>query len=137
MFRVMRWMMIALVSAAACTGSSKGPDQPDPVGPPPDEPAERTSEDKLRAAQLSACAAVCERLTDCAVEGARENMSEEELANLNLEQTSPEHTRRCNEGCGHKSLSPRQIKVMRECVNGPAECPAYVDCLDRAKPGRS
>lgn len=135
MFRVMRWMTIALLCTAACTGSAKEPEKPD--NPPPDKPYAETPEDRLQRAQLSACAAVCERLTDCAVADARENMSPEELANLNLEQTSPEHTRRCKEGCAQKSLSPRQIKVMRECVNGPAECPAYLDCLDRAKPGRS
>jgi hypothetical protein len=136
MFRAMRQILIALLCAAACTGSSKDPDQPEPATPPPEEPAD-TPEIKLHRARLSACAAVCERLTDCAVTGARENMSADEIANLDLETVGPEHTRRCNESCTTKSLSPRQISVMRECVNGPAECPAYLDCLDRAKPGHS
>jgi hypothetical protein len=128
--------IIALLCVGTCTGSAREPDEPKPEGPTePSEARAETPEDRLYKAQLSACAAVCERLTDCAVAGARENMSAEELADLELEQTSPEHTRRCDESCAGKTLSPRQITVMRECVNGPDECPAYLDCLDRVKPG--
>lgn len=130
----MRVTIIAALLAIACSGSSQDPEKPEPATPPP-KTAE-TPEQKLYTSQLSACAAVCERLTDCAIADARANLSKEKLAELDLARTGPEHTRRCQDGCAQKTLSPRQIVVMRECVNGPAECPAYLDCLDRAKPGQ-
>lgn len=124
-----RSMIIAALLAAACSGSNPEPEQPEPA-----PKAAETPEQKLYKAQLSACAAVCERITDCAIESAHQNLSAEKIAELDLERTGPEHTRRCQDDCSQKSLSPRQIIVMRECVNGPQECPAYLDCLDRAKP---
>ena len=131
----MRSIIIAALVAVACSGSNKDPDQPEPADPPPE--TTETPEQKLYKSQLSACSAVCERLTDCAVADARQNLSKEKVAELDLGNTAPEHTRRCQESCGQKTLSPRQIVVMRECVNGPTECPAYLDCLDRARPGQS
>lgn len=130
----MRWIAVVTAVLVGCGGGSKtGPDEPDdPAG---GEPAELSDEDKLYRSQLATCGPMCERITQCSVEQARAQLSDEELAELDLENTAPEHTRRCEQNCGASRLSPRQITVMRECVNGPQECGAYLDCLDQAKKG--
>ena len=128
----------ALLGAAACSGSSGGQDTTAPAGggePTPgggETTPEEDAERKLRAAQDSAVEAMCERLTDCAVEDARREMSPEELAKLNLEELVPMHRAECEEQYGQKSLSPRQIKIIQGCVNDAGDCDALHECLAAA-----
>jgi hypothetical protein len=130
-----RWAL-GIVLIAACGGgssSSSGPSETPAAGA--GEPAESSAEARLYRSQLATCGPMCERVTECAVEGARASLSEQELAELNLEETAPAHTRQCEEDCGASRLSPRQITVIRECITGHAECDPYIDCLDQVKKG--
>lgn len=133
----MRWIAAAMVGLLACGGSSQTTsEEPKPGGSAGSaDSGELSPEDRLYRSQLATCGPVCERITQCSVEQARANLSDAELAKLDLERTAPEHTRRCQRKCDASRLSPRQVKVMRQCVNGPQDCASYLDCLDAAKKG--
>jgi hypothetical protein len=93
-----------------------------------------SAEQALRAAQKSECEALCPRLSECAVEDARANMSAAELAKLDLEAKARQHTNECITQCSGSSLSPRQVRVMRRCrKESAAVCSQYLACLDAAK----
>jgi hypothetical protein len=122
------------IALTGCGGDKKEVDEPtasDQDAPPT---AEQQKLAKLRAQQEGTCGPMCERITECSVADARANMTAEELAQLDLDKTAPAHTEKCTEECNARSLSPRQIQVVRECLSQPLECPAYLDCLDAARP---
>lgn len=130
----MRTSMIAaalLLLGTACGGSSgtepKPIDNSKPAGSQSDEDA------TIQRAQFASCRPVCERLIDCSVQDLHREKSDAEIAEVNLPETVPKAIDDCESTCRQKSLSPRQINVMQECVNGPQDCGAYVTCLDRAK----
>jgi hypothetical protein len=124
---------------AACSGSSgqsevEKPDpnnQKDATDAPPQEP-EATPEEKFQGQQAATCKAMCERITDCAVEDAKANMSPEELAKLDLENTVPKAVEECTNEYVSKDLSPRQVKIIRDCLAQETDCKAYLDCLSLA-----
>jgi len=130
---------IALVSLLGCGGSpnsgqsslSNTGDDTNSDAP----PAEATDEQKIRRAQLGTCGPMCERLVDCSVQDLRNNKSEAEIAEMQLEQLVPRAIDDCNAKCSGATISPRQIRVVQECVNGPEECKDYVTCLDKAQRG--
>jgi hypothetical protein len=131
-----------MLPAAACSGGGgEGSGAPreaarQPASAPPagsSEPAAGSSEAKLRAAQASAVEAMCERLVQCAVESARANMTPDEVAELNLDETAPRLREQCQEDGDKSQLSPRQVRVVQRCVNEAAECEALQTCLEQAR----
>lgn len=133
----MRWIAVAMLGLLGCGGGSQATsEEPKPGGAAGSADSKELSpEDRLYRSQLATCGPVCERITQCSIEQARAHLSDAELADLHLERTAPEHTQRCQRKCGASRLSPRQVKVMRRCVNGPKDCSSYLDCLDAAKKG--
>ncbi len=125
---------LSILVACACGGSKQGPDSPAGDGDGDSEAPALTEDDKIRKAQLATCGPMCERISECALAEARERMSEEEFARLQPDKAVEQNTAECSEKCGSATLSPRQIKVIRECVNGPQLCQEYHQCLDQAKP---
>jgi hypothetical protein len=91
------------------------------------------SERNLRAAQESAVEAMCERLADCAVESARENMTPEEVAQLDVENTAPRLREECESEYGRTQLSPRQVRVVQRCVTETRACDELQTCLEDAR----
>jgi hypothetical protein len=130
------------IALAACSGGSSQTDVENPT--PGDgeteqptavetEPEPVSPEEKFKGQQQTTCQAMCERVTDCAVEDARANMSAEELAKLDLENTVPKAVQECTEECVGKELSPRQVTVIRECLAEPTECNDFLTCLEQAQ----
>jgi hypothetical protein len=123
----MRALAIALVLLAAACGGSKEPAPSEPAPAPAP-----TEEAKLRAAQDATMAAMCERLVDCSVEDAKATITEAELAELAPEELVPKARAECEGEYASLTLSPRQIKVIQGCVNGPPACADFTACLDAA-----
>jgi hypothetical protein len=123
----MRLATLAVVVLAAACGGSKEPAPSEPAPAPAP-----TEEAKLRAAQDSTMAAMCERLVDCSVEDAKATMSEAELADLKPDELVPKARAECESEYASLTLSPRQIKVIQACVNGPPACADFTACLDAA-----
>lgn len=139
---------IALVLVACGGGSESTKPDPKPDDPPPGVPAktEPTDAEKFQAAHYRACDAMCSLLTRCSQVELRvhwDELSPEEQKQA--EQIGPEHlkahTNQCVGGCQDSEVSVRQVKVIRECVQGmPVEgepeddqCHAYFACLDKAQ----
>jgi len=118
-------------SGASGAGGESGSAAGNRAGEAPSQPGE--NERKLRAAQESAVEAMCERLVECAVESARANMSPEEVAKLDVEETAPRLRDECEEETGRRSLSPRQVRVVQRCVTEAGTCDELHTCLDQAK----
>jgi hypothetical protein len=108
--------------------------EPETASKPSTPSAQEQKLTKLKEQQEATCGPMCERITECSVEDARASMSAEELAKLDLEKTAPAHTEKCSADCNERDLSPRQIQTVRDCLSQPLECPAYLDCLDAARP---
>ncbi len=128
-------MMMMMTTMSGCGGKqSAGSEPKENVERTERAEPENTDEAKLARAQMSTCAAVCDRLVaTCSVEDAKKSLDEKQLAELNLAETLPAAVADCENDCGGKDLSPRQLKVARDCVNGPEECSDFVKCLDGAK----
>ncbi|HWM86161.1 MAG TPA: hypothetical protein VNO33_09995 [Kofleriaceae bacterium] len=127
----------ALWLLAACSGGGGNEPAAPEVAPAEERTTvgggEQAKERKLRAAQDSAVAAMCERLVDCAVESAHANMSPEEVAKLDLEKTAPRLREECEDEGGRSSLSPRQVRVIQDCVTSAESCDRLQTCLEQAK----
>jgi hypothetical protein len=123
----MRRAAILVLLLVACAGGDKPPASEPAPAPAP------TADDKLRAAQVSAVHAMCERLVQCSIEDARATMSPDELAKLAPEELVPRAEADCEAEYGASALSPRQIKVIQRCVNEAAECAALDTCLAETK----
>ncbi len=149
-----RLIAIVAVVAAACGGTDKPPVEstsspPTTVGEPANGTGagagEPTAEEKFRAQHYQACDAMCESLTACAVASAKaswDQLSPEEREAVEDEKVLAENTRQCAAGCQDASLSPRQVKVVRGCLEpmpsdgtlptGP-QCGEFVSCLETAQ----
>ena len=125
----------ALIVAAACSGSDGGSKETEtPPGPPAKSQEELKREEslrKLRAAQESAIEAMCDRFFDCAVEDTRKTRPKE-LEGVNLEEMRSKHMAECEEEYGRNELSPRQVKVIQQCVNDAPSCDELQTCLQAA-----
>jgi hypothetical protein len=130
--RSLRAASLLLLAALACGGGQAEPSREPAPSTEAGEPA-ASPEEKLRAAQESAVEAMCERLVDCAVEEARKNMSPDEVAKLDVEQTGRKLRDECEAEGAQKALSPRQIRVVQRCVTQPGTCDELQTCLDEAK----
>jgi hypothetical protein len=124
-------LLFALV--VGCSGSSDGA-APAPASHQAAAPADEappSPDEKLRSAQESAVAAVCERLVDCAVEAGA--MTPEEVQELEAEGTVRRFRDKCEAEGAQSELSPRQIKIVQRCVNDARACDELQTCLEEAK----
>ena len=141
---VMRLPTILLVSASllatsalGCGGSKKstGGGSADPVvEPTTDAQASETPEQKFARQKSDAVDKMCQRLIDCSLSDAEENMPPEELAELNKnrEGITAKAVAGCNDEYGAAGMSPRQVIALRECLGQPTECPDFNACLSSA-----
>jgi hypothetical protein len=131
LFACVAWLA-ACSGGGAESGSASEPsaNQAGQGGAGQDKPS---AEAKLRAAQESAVQAMCERLIECSVESARASMTPEELAKLDLEEIVPRARADCEEEYAERRLSPRQVRVVQQCVNQPGTCDELHACLDQAR----
>ncbi len=129
-------LVVASLVLSACGGTQSGAQATSEPSAPTQKPAEpQSADDKLSQAQASTCAAVCDRLVQCSASDAKANLSPQQVAELNLEQTMPVAVDDCKRSCVIKPLSPKQLITARECVNGAPECPDYLHCLDAVNKG--
>ncbi|HKE13768.1 MAG TPA: hypothetical protein VKB80_02800 [Kofleriaceae bacterium] len=96
-------------------------------------PPAKSPEEQLRAAQKSAIHAMCERLVDCALEEARATMTPDEVAKLEAEDRPAQLRDKCEGEGAQSSLSPRQVRVVQQCVSQPGTCDELNTCLDQAR----
>jgi hypothetical protein len=129
-------LLIAMLVLAGCPKKSAPPVEdddtlPDPPGkkPEPEPPAPTT---ELQKRQYAACDRVIPRLTDCAVEDAKKNLSPEEAADA--AEAAPIHTREYTRKCKNSYMSSRQVRVYEVCDREETECEPLVACLENAKP---
>jgi len=129
---------LVLAALVACGGRQESAETPthetadQPAAP---ATAEQRNQAKLDEAQRVGCEGYCERVTSCAVEDAKANMSPEELAELNLEETAPAMTRECMDKCTGSQLSVRQVEVMHQCLsNASSTCEEFATCMDAMTP---
>ena len=101
-----------------------------------DEDARRQAAlDRLYARQEAACDQVGDAVFACAVEDARANMSQEELAKLDPDALRPRHKAEFMRDCMRNDMSLRQVKVFEGCLQDTT-CAVFVPCLDPAQPER-
>lgn len=118
----------------ACGGSSQPADTTPQQGAGAGvDPEEQAALARLRASQESVCEKMCPEITECAVEDARANLTAEQLAELDLENTAPQHTRECVEECRYSDLSPRQVRALQVCLEEGGVCSTFLGCLDNAQ----
>ncbi len=135
----------AALFAVAC-GSPQSPADPDPVvaeaesqpssastAQPSSDPDRERKLQALRDRQEAACDQVGDALLQCAIEDARANMSPDEIAKLDLEQTGRAFKAKFSEECLGSDMSPRQVGVFEQCLADTA-CSVFVACLDQARP---
>jgi hypothetical protein len=130
-------LVIALL-LAACGGSKSSTDDdtlpddlskkdPDAV---PDEPVQT----EIQRRQAAACEQLGPRITECAIEDARAQMSPEEFAKLDVANTGKVHTREFIKDCNASPMSSRQVRVYEVCPAEETECGALLACLENADP---
>jgi hypothetical protein len=131
---------IALCLLVACGGSKPAKQEddtlPDPGSGSPGDPVagEDLPETELKRRQYAACERLIPRLTECAVADAKANLSPEALAELDLENTAPVHTRENLKKCKQGELSSRQVRVYEVCDREETECGPLAACLENALP---
>ena len=106
----------------ACSGGAGGP-------------AARPSAAQLQASQDAACQRVVPKVTDCAIESARTEMSAERFAELarDIEELAARNSEQYIDQCTRSPMSARQIAVYDGCrLDVP--CEQFLSCVDRAKP---
>ena len=134
---------LALALLIACGGSKPAQEDddtlPDPGTAAPGGPGSVVSDEpipanELQRRQYAACERLIPRLTECAVADARANLPPDKLAELDLENTAPIHTRENLKKCKQGQLSSRQVRVYEVCDREETECGPLTDCLTHALP---
>lgn len=134
------WAAAAALVLAACgpkssSGSGEGDTLPDDLSKPQTEleppPKPQT---ELERRQAAACEQLGPRITECAVEDARAKLPPEKLAELDLENTAPVHTREFIKNCVAQPMSSRQVRVYEVCQAEETECGPLLACLEHADP---
>lgn len=138
----MRLLALLAVAAFACgpKPAAKQPADDDELpdlhnakggpGEPQGEPEPPPPEDELHRRQYAACDAIVPRMTACAVEDAKANMTPEQLKDLDVEQTSKIHTRENTKKCKNWGLNGHQVRVLEVCDQETDNCSDLRDCLD-------
>ncbi len=121
-----------LLGACGSKTSGGGDTLPEDLRAGPADAGSPASE--LEARQGAACEALGPRLTACAIADARATMSPQELAELDIENTSRIHTREFVKSCNAQSMSSRQVRVYEVCMAEESECGALTACLGNASP---
>lgn len=126
----MRIAIALVLLLAACGNKTKsgGDDDTLPDPPPPPQQTE------LEKRQGAACEQLGPRLTDCAIADARATMTAAELAELDVENTAPLHTREMIKECKQQTMSSRQVRVYEVCMREETECAPLTACLEHAAP---
>jgi hypothetical protein len=126
----MRTAIALVLLLAACGNKAKGGGDDTLPDPPPPPPAQT----ELEKRQGAACEQLGPRLTDCAIADARATMSPAELAELDIENTAPLHTREMIKECKQQTMSSRQVRVYEVCMREESECTPLTACLENAAP---
>jgi len=109
-----------IVSDDDLASLSSGPGESEP--PPP--------EDELHRRQYAACEQIIPRMTSCAVDDAKKNMTAEQLKNLDVDATAKIHTREYTKKCKKCALNGYQVRVLEVCYAQTDNCDDLRDCLD-------
>ena len=130
--------LAAIMVLAACPKKAAPPPEEDDTLPDPPgqkgEPEPPPPENELQRRQYAACDRVIPRLTACAVEDARRNLTPEQFEEEQIEEAAPIHTREYTKKCKNNYMSSRQVRVYEVCDREETECEPLVACLDNAKP---
>jgi len=81
----------------------------------------------------AACQLYCTRATVCAIDEACNEMDPAEIADLHLQETAPENTRRCLDECATWRLSKDQIRVLGTCSQEDSDCATWQACTNTAE----
>jgi hypothetical protein len=94
---------------------------------------QETPEQKFARQQADAVNKMCQRVTDCAIEDAKQEMSPEDLADLEskMDQILPKAIADC-EGQYVSAMSPRQLGDLRSCLGEATECSVFGECIATA-----
>jgi hypothetical protein len=134
---------VLVLALAACPKRASPPVEDDDTLPDPGtgspggtqgEPEPPPPETELQRRQYAACDRVIPRLTACAVEDARRNLSPEEFEKEQIEEAAPIHTREYTRKCKNNYMSSRQVRVYEVCDREETDCEPLVACLENAKP---
>ncbi len=118
--------LLSIVLLAACGGGGQPePAAPQPMGPQPTEMQRR---------QTAACEALGPRLTRCAYDSAKKNLTPEQFEKEQVEEKVGEHTKLVTDECLEQQMSSRQLRVYEVCMREEQECGPLIDCLENAKP---
>lgn len=121
-------------SALGCGGAKKSANEGNGdsvVEPAIDAQAEESPEEKFARQKDDAVDKMCQRLIDCSIADAQSKMSPEELAELDVENTSRQAIADCSQHYDAVEMSPRQVINLRECLGQPTECPEFGTCLEK------
>ena len=81
----------------------------------------------------AACQLYCGRATVCAVEEACTTMSDAEVADLKLDETGLENTKRCLTACNSWSLTRAQVQTLGNCSQAESDCATFKSCTADAQ----
>lgn len=134
--RILSTSACLALSLLACGGSSTSGQTEDTTATPDVEPApepEESPEAKLARQQTDAVDKMCQRITDCAIEDAKTEMTPEDLAELEsqLHAIVPKAVADCAQQYA-APMSPRQVLSIRECLGEATECSVFGDCVSAA-----
>lgn len=124
------WLLTALVAWGACGGGgSPSAAEPAPSGPPAPPP-----QTEFQRRQTAACDQLGPRLTRCAYESAKRNLTPEQMKKEQVDAKVPDHTAKIVDECHKQQMSSRQLRVYEVCMREESECEPLISCLEYAKP---
>ena len=123
-----RVLLAALVLAAGCGGGSPPPAAPTTT-PAPADP--RTALEQRRD---TACEQIQPRLTECAIQDAKQALSPAEYAKLRPEELRTQHKAKFLDECRGSAMSSRQVRVLEVCFREETSCGPLAECLKNLAP---
>ena len=76
------------------------------------------------------CNDMCKRITRCAMDDARENLSPAEFKKLDVATIAPKHTMECIKACESSELSEAKRVLAQTCTkNADLTCEQFGECL--------
>ena len=123
-----------------CGSSPKPASDPSPTlgGTPADATpkpveTEETAEQKFARQQTDAVGKTCERIAECMVYFAKEELTPEQVIEQKID--DPQTLVMATDNCRNTysaPMSPQQVIGLRECLSVPSECNAFVECFGEA-----